>query len=311
MEIIKKIKEFSSLDSSVLTIGSYDGLHKGHISLLKSMVIYSNSNKIPSVLVTFDPHPKQILSEKNKVKLITSFKIKMEMIKEIGIDYVYVINFTYEFSKISAKSFLDNIVKPNFNPKKMYVGFDHHFGNQREGDSNFLLSYGDKNNIEVEIINSINTGQEKISSSRIRELVEIGEIKKANFLLGSSFLFESIVVHGSGRGESLGFPTANIKPLENDQLVPQSGVYLIKGRINGQNTFGMCNLGTRPTFNEIEFVIEVHFFHNSLKDIYGLILKIEFLERIRDEIKFPTTDKLVAQLNLDKQLCLRLKSNYK
>lgn len=310
MEIIKKEIGYRTIKSSALTIGSYDGLHLGHISLLKLMVNFAKKNHLPSVLVTFDPHPKQILS-KNKIKLITSFKIKMDLIEKIGIDFVYVINFTNKFSKMSAVDFLNKIINPTFNPKKIYIGFDHHFGNKREGDQNLLLKYGKKNNIDIEVVESLNNKGEKVSSSKIRKYVELGKMKTVSSLLGSFFIIESIVVHGSGRGSSLGFPTANINPIEKNQLIPKNGVYLIRGSINGQYVFGMCNLGIRPTFNEDDFVIEVHFFHNSLNDIYGLILRIEFLERIRNEIKFPSSKKLVQQLNLDKQTCLKLKSNYK
>lgn len=310
MEIIKDIDSFNPIKSSVLTIGSYDGLHIGHISLLKMMVEFAKKNNIPAVLVTFDPHPKEILSN-NKIKLITSFKIKMDLIEKLGIDYVCVIGFSYQFSKMSAKNFLNKIINPIFNPKRIYIGFDHHFGKDREGDSNFLLEYGNKNNIKIEVIEPINNINGKVSSSKIRNYIELGNMRRVSSLLGSFYILESVVVHGSGRGSSLGFPTANIEPIEKNQLLPKNGVYFIRGMINGQPTFGMCNIGHRPTFKENDFVIEVHFFHDSLNDIYGLILRIEFLERIRDEINFPTPKKLVRQLNLDKQTCLKIKSNYK
>lgn len=307
MEIIRDIKKFNSLPSSVLTIGSYDGVHLGHIGLLKSLVSYSKKNKLPSVLVTFDPHPKAVLS-KNKIELISSFKSKIRTIKQIGIDYIYVINFTIEFSKISAEDFLSLTIIPNFKPKKIYTGIDHQFGKNRTGDASYLLQYFRNRNISVEIIKSIMNNGDKVSSTRIRNLINLGEVKNANSLLGSNFTLEGTVVKGSGRGSSLGFPTANINPIENNQLLPKNGVYLIQGMIDGQITFGMCNLGLRPTFKENDFVIEVHFFHNSLINIYGLILEIEFLDRIRDEIKFPSSKKLIEQLNLDKETCLKLKS---
>jgi len=310
MEIIKEISNFKPIKSSALTIGSYDGLHLGHITLLKVLVEYSRKNSIPSILVTFDPHPKEVLSNK-KIKLITSLKIKMDLIEKIGIDIVYMINFTEKFSKISAEDFLNKIINPNFNPKKIYVGFDHHFGNNRKGDSSFLVNFGKKNHVDIDVTNSINNNGEKVSSSKIRKYIESGNMKTVNFLLGSFFVLESTVVHGSGRGSSLGYPTANISPVEKNQLIPKNGVYLVRGRIDGQYAFGMCNIGVRPTFKENDLVIEVHFFHDSLNDIYGLILKIEFLERIRDEVNFRSPKKLVKQLNLDKQTCLELKRNYK
>lgn len=312
MEIIKNLKEFIPLKSSVLTIGSYDGLHRGHLKILQSVVQYAKKNNSPSVLVTFDPHPKHIIAieKKEKIQLIMSFNRKIEIIKTLGINYVFIITFTKEFSKISPDTFLDHTIIPFFNPEIMVVGFDHHFGRKREGNPLFLKKYCFLNNIKLEIAEPVKDNNAKISSSRIRDFIKNGMIKKANFELGSNFGFSSKVIHGAGRGADLGFPTANLLPLDNKQILPKIGVYLIKGRINGQNTYGMCNLGVRPTFNETDFVIEVHFFFDDLNNLYDEELRIEFLERIRDELKFSSSKELTFQLNRDKQVCLGLQGKY-
>lgn len=312
MEIITSLNKKDYIDASVLTIGSYDGLHMGHQKILESVVTSSNLHNLPSVLVTFNPHPSQIVKTKNNIKkkLIMSFESKMSLIEKLGLDYVYVISFTQKFSKISAKYFLDEYIVSFFNPKKIFIGFDHHFGNEREGNPKFLEKYCLKNNISLTVNKPVLDENIKISSSKIRSFIENGDINKANNLLGSTFCFNCRVVRGSGRGSELGFPTANILPVEDNQLLPKSGVYFVKAMINGQYTFGMCNLGTRPTFNEIEFVIEVHFLNNDIENLYGDLLEVEFLERIREEIKFSSPSDLVVQLNIDKQLCLDRQGKY-
>ena len=312
MEIITRINKKNYIDACALTIGSYDGLHKGHQKILESVVSYSKLHKLPSVLVTFNPHPSQIVNTKNrnKKKLIMSFENKISLIEKFGLDYVYVISFTQIFSEISAKYFLDEYIVSFFNPRKIFIGFDHHFGNARQGNPKFLEKYCSNNNIDLTINDPVLDHDVKISSSRIRDFIENGDVNNANNLLGSNFCLNCKVVRGSGRGSKLGFPTANIFPVENNQLLPKSGVYFVKAMINGQFTFGMCNLGTRPTFNEKDFVIEVHFFNNDIQNLYGDLLKVEFLERIREEIKFSSPSELVVQLNIDKQLCLDFQGKY-
>mgnify|MGYP000005619945 FL=1 len=312
MEIITSLDNRDLINASVLTIGSYDGLHKGHQKILKSVVEFSRLHKIPSVLVTFHPHPSQIIKTENSTKkrLIMNFESKMSLVEKLGLDYACIITFNQKFSKVSAESFLDDYIIPFFNPQKIFIGFDHHFGNKRKGNPEFLKRYCLKNNIELTIKKPVLNDNIKISSTIIRSFIKNGEINKANNFLGSTFSFNSKVVRGSGRGSELGFPTANILPTENNQLLPKSGVYFVKAMINGQYTFGMCNLGTRPTFSEIEFVIEVHFFDNSIESLYGEILKVEFLEWIREEVKFADVNDLVVQLSIDKQLCLGFQGKY-
>ena len=165
-------------------------------------------------------------------------------------------------------------------------------------------------NIGLEVVQPVSDDGHHISSTRIRELIKDGFVRRANFELGAVFGFEAIVVKGAGRGKELKFPTANIIPTEKNQLMPKKGVYFIRGRIIGLQAFGMCNFGVRPTFNEDELVMEIHFFHDNLDDLYGKEIRVEFLERIRDEKKFPSPEKLIEQLRIDKQVCLDLKGKY-
>ncbi len=310
MEIIRDIKNFKPIKNSALTIGSYDGIHIGHRKILSSLVNYSRSKNIPSVLITFNPHPRYVVSNNNKLSLIMSMEEKIGIIKELGIDYIYIIHFTKEFSSTTAKIFLDETVVFYFNPESIFVGYNHHFGKNREGNKEFLNAFCSKRNISLKVIKPVCHKVNEISSTRIRQLIHNGKIKKANTELGAPYAFNAKVVVGEGRGKGLKFPTANVIPLEKKQLMPKIGVYFISGRIDGLRVFGMCNFGTRPTFKENDLIMEIHFFNGDSYDIYGKEIRVEFLERIRDEKKFPSPEKLIEQLKIDKKDCLTLQSKY-
>ena len=301
MEILRNLVNFDALKSSIVTIGSYDGIHRGHFGILSSVTHHANALNVPSVLVTFDPHPKHILNpDSDKLSLIMGLEQKIEIIESLGIDIVYIIDFTKQFSKTTAREFLDNTILPYFNPSFMIVGYNHHFGYNREGSPEFLMSYCNENDIELEIVPPITDDNTIISSSHIRKLIQSGYVRRANFELGSVFGFFGNVVLGAGRGRSLNFPTANVIPVEKNQLMPKPGVYFTRGRIDGLHLYGMCNFRT----------MEVHFFHDDLADLYGKEIRIEFLERIRDEKKFSSPIKLKEQLIIDKKICLDIQGKY-
>tara|TARA_Y100000768_G_scaffold197688_1_gene148572 strand:+ start:1148 stop:2038 length:891 start_codon:yes stop_codon:yes gene_type:complete len=295
----------------VLTLGSYDGIHRGHREILSSVVHHARARGIPSVLVTFDPHPRHVLEKDREIlPMLMSVDEKLEIIEEIGLEYIYIINFTEKFSNTSASDFLEKVITPFFNPEYIIVGYDHHFGKDREGGPEFLTNFCTDNSINIEIIEPVSDDDNHISSTRIRNLIKNGYVRRANFELGSVYGFNARVVKGSGRGKELSFPTANVIPLCETQLMPKSGVYFIRGRFIGHHAFGMCNFGVRPTFGESELIMEIHFFHNFEHDIYGKEIRVEFLERIRDEVKFPSSEVLINQLKRDKQKCLELKGKY-
>ncbi len=311
MEIIRELKSFIPLKSSVLTIGSYDGIHRGHHDIISAVVNHANARNVKSVLVTFDPHPRHILDPgSDKLSLIMSLDQKLDIIQSLGISLVYIINFTKTFSLTTAKDFLEIGILPYFKPEYLIVGYNHHFGKAREGSPEFLSRFCTTKNIGLEIIKPVTDDGHHISSTRIRQLINDGFVRRANFELGAVLGFKAKVVKGAGRGKDLNFPTANVVPLEKNQLMPKPGVYFIRGRIIGLQAFGMCNFGVRPTFNEHELTMEIHFFHNKLDSLYGKEITVEFLERIRDEKKFPSTDKLIKQLENDKQRCLDMQGKY-
>ena len=310
MEIFRDIRTIPYYEDSIVTIGTFDGCHRGHQDIIKNVTYNAQLKYCKSILITFDPHPRYILNPKNKIPMLMHIDRKLNFLKSFNLDTVLVIPFDKNFSKVTAYDFLNDIILNHFNASKIIVGRDHHFGFNREGSPQFLKKLSIENKYEVEIIEPIKDSDMIISSTRIRETIQKGFVRRASFELGWVFGFEAKVVAGSGRGKGLGFPTANFLPIEKNQLIPANGVYFIRGRINSINLYGMCNLGTRPTFDEIDFVMEVHFFKGMVNDIYGKTITVEFLERVRDEKKFSNPEELIKQLEKDKKICMRLIQKY-
>ena len=310
MKVFNQINDVRDCARSVVTIGTFDGLHRGHQDIIKTLTTIAETKGSRAAVITFEPHPRHILDKKNKLSLLMSLDKKEALLEELGVDVLLVIPFTEEFSRITAEAFMDDVIMKHFHPAEIVIGYDHHFGHKRQGSPKFLQDYAGKRGIKLDIINPVADDKIFISSTYIRDLIGNGFVRRASFELGWVYGFRTKVVHGSGRGKGLEFPTANVVPLENDQLMPKPGVYLTRGRLNGDFIVGMCNFGTRPTFNETELVMEINFFISNMDDIYNRELYIEFLERIRDEKKFDNPEQLVTQLRQDKKYCLELKKKY-
>ena len=310
MEVYKQLDSIPFTNGNVVTIGTFDGCHRGYQDIIKKVTSHANSIDGKSVIITFDPHPRHVLQTKDKLPILMHIDKKLEIFKSLGLDIALIIPFDKNFSKMDASTFLKTIIINNFDPDSIIVGYDHHFGFNRDGSPDFLKEFGLNNGFEVQIVGPVSDENIIISSTHIRELIRNGYVRRASFELGWVFGFKAKVVHGSGRGAELGFPTANFIPEEENQLVPANGVYFIRGRINGENLYGMCNLGVRPTFNETDFVMEVHFFDMSSNDIYGMLIVVEFLERIRDEKRFSSPEELKKQLMRDKDTCIKLMKKY-
>ena len=310
MEVYKNLNSIPKSKGNVVTIGTFDGCHRGHQDIIKKVISTANSLESKSVIITFDPHPRHVLQATSKLPILMHIEKKLEIFESLHIDVALIIPFNTEFSKMNASIFLKTIIIKNFNPHSIIVGYDHHFGFKRDGSPEFLKNFGNKNGFEVQVVEPVSDENIIISSTHIRELIKNGFVRRASFELGWVFGFKAKVVHGSGRGVELGFPTANFIPEEENQLVPANGVYFIRGRINGENLYGMCNLGVRPTFDETDFVMEAHFFDLSSNNIYGSLIVVEFLERIRDEKRFSNPKELKNQLMKDKNTCINLIDKY-
>ena len=310
MEIYRELDKIPQFKDSVVTIGTFDGCHRGHQDIIKKVIYNSEINGSNSILVTFEPHPRHVLQPEVKLPILMHIDRKLDFLKSFNLNAVVLIPFDEEFSKMTANDFLKNIILKRLNASKVIVGYDHHFGFNRDGSPDFLKDESTNSNFEVEIVDPISDQEMIISSTHIRQSIQNGYVRRASFELGWVFGFEAKVVTGSGRGKELGFPTANFIPIEKNQLIPANGVYCIRGRINGNSLYGMCNLGVRPTFDETDFVMEVHFFQNEVDDIYSKIITVEFLERVRDEKKFSNPKELIKQLEKDKEICMRLIQKY-
>ena len=311
MEVLRSIEDMQPLESSVITVGNYDGIHLGHQDVLNHIVKIAKKESIPSCLITFDPNPAYILSNNSKPMNLQDIDSKLEMLEQIGIDKVLVIPFTLEFSHMSAEDFSENIIKKLFNPKLISVGENHYFGFKKRGDLAFLTEFCNQNNIELYTPEIRTLNDKPISSTLTRGLIRDGILDQVPSLLGKFYGFNVLTVHGSNRGKSMNYPTANFIPLSEYQMIPEGGVYLSKVFLDGEKYFGMTNIGYRPTFNEKKFVMEVHILSDKFSDLYDESFYIEFLHKIRNEKKFESKDYLIKQIEDDKEVCIKLIDSFK
>ena len=305
MRIFDNLKSYSSEKESVLTIGTFDGIHIGHNKILKTLVEESKKNKLSSLIITFFPHPRMILQKSNEIKMIDTMDEKIHLLEKAGIDNLIIHPFDHNFSKIRAKDFVEDILVNKLKIKQIIIGYDHRFGKDREASVEDLKKFGldymfNVNEIPAQEIDSI-----AISSTKIREAILTGEIKKCNEFLGRNFMLTGKVVYGEGLGKKINLPTANIKIKENYKIIPKNGVYLVKTALNSNIYFGMMNIGVRPTVGGKNKSLEIHFF-NFKDNIYNKTISIEIISKIRDEEKFSSIDELKIQLKKDEEFCLRI-----
>ncbi|MCB9248965.1 MAG: bifunctional riboflavin kinase/FAD synthetase [Ignavibacteriales bacterium] len=302
MKIIRDIKSEFEIEQSAVTIGTFDGLHVGHNKIIESLKKKAKDLNIYSVVITFYPHPRVVLNQGFDIKLLTPLEEKIKLFEKLGIDYLYIIPFTKEFSKKTYKEFFDEIIFTQTNAKHIIVGYDHKFGKNREGDKNKLKQYAKEKNIEMTIVGPEEIEHTAVSSTKIREAILEGYIELANKMLGRFYFVEGIVVEGAKRGRTLGFPTANLKPAENNKLIPQNGVYFVRVTYNNNKYFGVANIGLRPTFNNVKEPITEVFIFDFNKEIYNEFITIEFIKKIREEHKFDSIEELEKQINIDVEL---------
>ncbi|HIN62545.1 MAG TPA: bifunctional riboflavin kinase/FAD synthetase [Candidatus Marinimicrobia bacterium] len=311
MDVYRRIKDVPIIEETVLTIGSFDGLHRGHQEVVRRVVTTAKAVYATSVVVTFHPHPKTVLMDGEDFELLMNMDKKLELLEIMGVDVTLVVPFDKEFAATPAPEFLETVLVGKFNPSRIIVGYDHRFGHERKGDGKFLSLESDNYGYALEIVSSVGDQDVIYSSSRLRKLIKEGHVRRASYDLGWVYGFDATVVHGSGRGHDLDYPTANFVPKFDQQLLPCPGVYLARGTFGHEWLYGMANLGTRPTFGEKDFVMEIHLFNGQVEDLYDQTIEVQFLERIRDEKKFSSAEKLVEQLHKDKAYCLERIDIYK
>ncbi|MBK7104118.1 MAG: bifunctional riboflavin kinase/FAD synthetase [Ignavibacteriae bacterium] len=306
MEIIREINTELQLKSSVVTIGTFDGLHVGHLKIIENLKKKAKELNLKSVVITFYPHPRVVLGEGNEVKLLTPIDEKIKLFEKLEIDYLYIIPFTKEFSKKTYQEFVDEIVIGKVKAKFLIIGYDHKFGKNREGDGNKLHDYLEGKFLDMSIVGSEEIENEPVSSTKIREAIKNDNLDFANKMLGRYYFIDGIVVEGAKRGRTLGYPTANLKPSENNKLIPPNGVYFVKVLQNNQNFFGVANIGLRPTFNNVKEPITEVFIFDFNKEIYGDNISIEFIKKFRNEKKFKSIEELEIQIKKDVEVAKSL-----
>jgi len=309
MKIYRSLEGISQPLPSAVTVGSFDGVHLGHQKILARLTELSRKHNLASTVVTFHPHPKTVLGiiKNHELKVITTLEEKTEIFSQLGVQQLIIIPFTREFAQLRYDQFVEDILVSKIGVKEMVVGYDHHFGKNREGSFDSLKELGSKLDFRVHLVGPYEMEGKIISSSVIRKLLEEGDVETSARYLGRYYRLKAEVVPGDGRGQQMGFPTANLKVLHSEKIIPARGVYAVNVRIEGDSEVfkGMMNIGTRPTFNLDSLTLEVHIF-NLKNSIYGKIVTIEFKKFVRKEKKFQNINELKQQLEKDKEICLKV-----
>lgn len=302
----KGIEEFEKIENAVVTTGTFDGVHIGHQTILNRLREVAEKINGETVLLTFFPHPRMVLQSAVDIKLLNTIKEKTDLLRKAGVDHLIIHPFTREFSRTSSMEFVRDILVNQLGTKKLVIGYDHHFGRNREGSFEHLKEFGPLYGFEVEEISAQDIDNVNVSSTKIRSAILKGDITTANEYLGHPFQLNGEVVHGKKLGRELGYPTANLYIPENYKLIPANGIYAVKSSVKGRFLNGMLNIGTRPTIEEGGGIsIETHLFDFD-EDIYGEEMSIQLIQRIRDEKKFANVGELIVEMGKDQDRVLNV-----
>jgi riboflavin kinase/FMN adenylyltransferase len=298
MEQLTTTAEFTSNTQSVITIGTFDGVHVGHRAIVQRLVTAAKQQGLVSVVLTFFPHPRMVLQKNSDIKLINTLSEKKQLLEDIGLDYFVVEPFTYEFSRLSALEYVRDILVTQLKAKKIIIGYDHRFGRNRNADIQDLKKYGEQFGFEVEEISAQQLDEVSVSSTKIRKALAQGDIQTANTYLGYAFTIEGVVTKGKALGRTIGYPTANLHVPQTYKLIPKNGVYVVKARVNNTLTYGITSIGTNPTVGGTTKSIET-FFLDTNTDLYGKELQLHFLQHIREEATFKDLESLKQAIQKD------------
>ncbi len=283
---------------SVVTIGTFDGVHIGHKAILERLVETGKKENLDSVVLTFFPHPRMVLQQDSEMKLINTIEERAELLENTGLDHLVIHPFTHAFSRLTALEYVRDILVNRLKAKKIIIGYDHRFGRNRTSNIDDLKEFGSTYNFEVEEISAEEIDDVAISSTKIRKALNEGDIETANTYLGYKFMISGEVVRGKAIGRTIKYPTANLKLKEKYKLVPKNGVYIVRSLMEGKEIFGITSIGTNPTVGGKEKTIETHFLDFN-KDLYGKGITIEFLKFIRDEETFNSVELLRQEIVKD------------
>jgi riboflavin kinase/FMN adenylyltransferase len=310
LEEHKGANAFNGQKPTVLTIGTFDGVHVGHQKIIEKLVATAKMGQMESAILTFFPHPRMVLQKESGIKLINTIEERRELLEKTGVDHLIIHPFTHQFSRLTALEFVRDILVNKLRAKKVIIGYDHRFGRNRTADINTLKEYGEQFHFEVEEIGEQDIEDVAVSSSKIRKALLEGKVEKANRYLHHPFALTGTIVRGKGLGKDFGYPTANLEIEEDYKLIPKNGVYVVRSIIDEIPYFGMMSIGTNPTVGGKEKTVETYFFMLDM-DLYGKKLQIELLTWIREEKKFDSVEVLKLAMEQDEAFTAQfIKDNY-
>ena len=301
MEEYLNASQFEATTGSVITIGTFDGVHVGHKEIIKRLTQTATIENLTSVVLTFFPHPRMILQENSDIKLINTLAEKKNLLDLAGVHHFIVEPFTFEFSRMTAQEYVRDLLVGKLKAKKIIIGYDHRFGRNRTADINNLIAYGKEYDFIVEQISAQELDDVAVSSTKIRNALLEGDISTANQYLGYHFSIAGTVVKGKAIGRTIDYPTANLRIKEDFKLIPKNGVYITKTIINGSLQYGITNIGTNPTVGGTKKTIETYFLDFN-EDVYNMPLTISFLAHIRNEATFDSISILKQAIKQDEAI---------
>ncbi len=310
MKVYYGLDKFQEVPFPVVTSGTFDGVHLGHQRILQRINELASKHRGESVVLTLWPHPKQVLQHSEvPISLLSSIEEKIHLLEKQGIDNLVIIPFTKAFSETSSADFIQNIIVDKLKTKVLVIGYDHRFGKNREGSFEYLTTHKDDYSFEIEEISKEEIDNSTISSTLIRQNILDGDLVNANKLLGTPYTISGKVILGEQIGRTINFPTANIQVMEHNKLLPHEGAYAVMVVTKNSRYQGMMNIGYRPTVNGKAKTIEVNIFDFD-KDIYGQFIRLEIIQKIRNEKKFKNVEALSSQLKIDKSAAQKILKNY-
>lgn len=307
MRVARSIEEVEKERNSVVTIGTFDGVHVAHQEILREVVHRARMREGHSVVITFDPHPKEVVGTyAEPIHLLTTIDERIALFHALHIELVVILRFTYEFSRQSARDFYERYLVNGTGVSEVVVGYDHMFGRDRQGTIEALVRMGKEFDFSVFAIHPLTVNGQVVSSTQVRRALLAGDVERARAFLGRNYSLSGTIVAGDGRGKMLGFPTANLHVHGSKKLIPARGVYLVAVEVEGERFFGMMNIGVRPTLTDgMQQTAEVHIL-DFQGELYGKRMTVSFLKRLRSERQFASVQELVAQLHADREQSRKL-----
>ncbi len=302
MKIVKNIAEYSDAMGLTMSLGMFDGVHKGHQEIIKKLKKHSETHQLESALLTFWPHPRKVLQPEVEIKLLNTLEEKLQLLERFGIQKIFLKEFNDDFRNLSGEDFVKQILLDKLHMKHIVIGYDHHFGKNKSGNFELLEKMASENNFVVEETKAVLVNELAVSSTKIRNALSEGDIITANEFLGYHYPVSGTVVGGKKIGRTIGYPTANID-VDPIKLLPKNGAYIVDVELNGQMHKGMLSIGTNPTVNGTKKTTEVYILDFD-QDIYGENITVYFRDYLHDEIKFESLEKLIERLDEDKQLTI-------